>query len=742
MTAIKKLIDGSGNQYFPQTHTKAVVDDNGYSVESRMQAVQDVVNQAQMDIGAVPNDLTPTEGSTNWVTSGGVYKALNTDTVVELVNEKSLALTNDGKWRTTSGVTHYQVPITAGTTYKILANASNYTRIYWCTSAATPVSGNTIPFCSGETGMHYTAANSYNTFTAPSDANYMYVDGGTLAPQGVWEVTSIKERIANVETEVSSVQEDIFNTAYTMSGEVAVTAHENGKAIKASNGVRENISGKSYTNYTPTYEAQKIYVYAHGLYSMTYGLAFYTREADASFISGVYFANASSEWKMIDVPENAHFFRYTLITGQTSSFRYVMASDNMMNILKASVDGMITTHIMRSAVPVSEKRFKYAFGMSQMYIVGSKAYVGYAGNESTLDGDSVGYPNEGCCAEVDLFDLSVTTLHPTNGSIKYSDDTVATGTIGYSSPTKTPDNKVASLALLRQNNNNPYYCYSICEIPTFERNWVTCRLSYDVSGTSHDVDFTINNYRQMLTDVGYASSYVASTKDCVDNINLHYDSVGGKYYAVICGAQSSSQTTMPIVLMESSDMATWTPRACVGNGDASEIEAIYKDGIAYVVYRTIGHGMKYVIYDVTNSQTLNSGSFSVDPNLLSKPDVFTFRSGVFMAVNVDPSVFGEILGYNSYGLDARSEIAIYEIVNNAPVFFRRVCNPTGINYFSFCETPPMYATSSSTTPMRAQGAIYMGFSEDRRHLYRRQIAQMSFVDATPLFANYLKASIQ
>lgn len=76
MTAIKKLIDGDGNQYFPQTHTKAVVDDNGYSVESRMQAVQDVVNQAQMQIGTVPNDLAPTEDSTNWVTSGGVFNAI------------------------------------------------------------------------------------------------------------------------------------------------------------------------------------------------------------------------------------------------------------------------------------------------------------------------------------------------------------------------------------------------------------------------------------------------------------------------------------------------------------------------------------------------------------------------------------------------------------------------------------------------------------------------------------------
>lgn len=75
--SIKQLKDSkNGNPFFPKTHTKCVIDDNGYTVESRMQAVQDEVNQAQMQIGAVPNDLAPTEDSTNWVTSGGVYNAL------------------------------------------------------------------------------------------------------------------------------------------------------------------------------------------------------------------------------------------------------------------------------------------------------------------------------------------------------------------------------------------------------------------------------------------------------------------------------------------------------------------------------------------------------------------------------------------------------------------------------------------------------------------------------------------
>ena len=76
MTQIKKVKTSEGVQFYPQTHTKAVIDDNGYTVESRMQAMQDVVNQAQMQIGSVPNDLAPTEDSTNWVTSGGVYNAI------------------------------------------------------------------------------------------------------------------------------------------------------------------------------------------------------------------------------------------------------------------------------------------------------------------------------------------------------------------------------------------------------------------------------------------------------------------------------------------------------------------------------------------------------------------------------------------------------------------------------------------------------------------------------------------
>ena len=76
MTAKKKITDKNGVQVYPITHTKAVIDDNGNSVEQRLQEQVDLINQKQLEVGAVPSDVTPTENSTNWVTSGGVFECV------------------------------------------------------------------------------------------------------------------------------------------------------------------------------------------------------------------------------------------------------------------------------------------------------------------------------------------------------------------------------------------------------------------------------------------------------------------------------------------------------------------------------------------------------------------------------------------------------------------------------------------------------------------------------------------
>ena len=93
MTQIKKITDKQGNDIYLRTHTKAVVDDNGYTAESRLQAMQDEINAAQLEIGAAESDLTPTEGSTNYVTSGGVYNALKK---LSLLTEDIISVAEDG----------------------------------------------------------------------------------------------------------------------------------------------------------------------------------------------------------------------------------------------------------------------------------------------------------------------------------------------------------------------------------------------------------------------------------------------------------------------------------------------------------------------------------------------------------------------------------------------------------------------------------------------------------------------
>lgn len=99
MTAKKKITDKNGVQVFPITHTRAVLDDNGNSVEERLQENLDLINQKQLEVGAVPSDVVPTDGSTNWVTSGGVFSSMKnnsvSDDLLEVVVENTAYSTDD-----------------------------------------------------------------------------------------------------------------------------------------------------------------------------------------------------------------------------------------------------------------------------------------------------------------------------------------------------------------------------------------------------------------------------------------------------------------------------------------------------------------------------------------------------------------------------------------------------------------------------------------------------------------------
>lgn len=198
----KTRVFPSGEQFFPITHTKAVIDDNGYSVESRMQAVQDEVNQAQMAIGAVPSDLAPTEGSSNWVTSGGVYNATtvgNANVEIDLSGYTAVrAYPNPNTWLVTNSSFPYYgmfIPVEANRKYRITANAS-YDSTYAFLTTNTYRQGATVSYATGCEKETVPAGASVIVESA-SNASYLWIGTYTthdVTPQKIEEYNKIAVR--------------------------------------------------------------------------------------------------------------------------------------------------------------------------------------------------------------------------------------------------------------------------------------------------------------------------------------------------------------------------------------------------------------------------------------------------------------------------------------------------------------------------------------------------------------------
>lgn len=186
MTAIKKLIDGSGNQYFPQTHTKAVIDDYGNSVEGVLDMQTQLINQAQMEAGTVPSDNYPTEGSTNWVTSGGVFSEThvgNENVEIDLTEYTAVrAYPNPNTWVCTNNTYPYNgkfIPVTALQRYKIVAQNSTFTEYAFLTSN-TYSQGATVQYATGSIKTTLLSGQSV-VVTAPINATYLWVSDYTDA---------------------------------------------------------------------------------------------------------------------------------------------------------------------------------------------------------------------------------------------------------------------------------------------------------------------------------------------------------------------------------------------------------------------------------------------------------------------------------------------------------------------------------------------------------------------------------
>lgn len=351
MTAIKKLIDGSGNQYFPQTHTKAVVDDNGYSVESKMQAVQDVVNQAQMGIGAVPSDLTPTEGSTNWVTSGGVYNAIQVvqsdvseleeelygSVHIEWITGKYIA-TNQGVGATCPmaettlpEMDYAKIKASVGETYHLIGVGGNTPRLW------AMVDLNTSKIISAAAGYTSTLDTPEDvTLTITQDCWLIVnVYNGQMNPpyQNNANIPYSLNRTAYGQSRIDLLEENDKTINVSWSG---------GGAIDSSIGVVIGVSDKKYSDYIDISDYDYLYISNIIINSISQsGLAFY--DSGKTYISGepctFSFENGVDIKKYI-VPNRAQYVRLTFWNTDTyGTFKIygAKATDNNYELPNISV---------------------------------------------------------------------------------------------------------------------------------------------------------------------------------------------------------------------------------------------------------------------------------------------------------------------------------------------------------------------------------------------------------------------
>jgi len=333
MTQIKKVKTSEGVQFYPQTHTKAVIDDNGYTAESRLQAMQDEINQKQLEVGAVPSDLTPTKDSSNWVTSNGVYlHEPLMKTIVQIDSSKmesfSFFVNSGGKWE--SGGGSIVIPCTEGDEFRLtLTSSSNGNWQTWLNSSYTsPSSGANVPFVSGYSRIW--TSPSEVVLTAPKGACYLLL--GTLTGDrktGKWvgdatvvtkisDVVNTKttsEYVQNVKTEI---EKDIEKSKYHMTEFSDVWSTTNASIISyEKDGEDAVITVTSKTalqrcgfSIADVKVGEKIYVD----FSSNIGIPFGVGETlsstwvwlnDQSYKSSFYFTKTSSTQKYIYIAANS-----------------------------------------------------------------------------------------------------------------------------------------------------------------------------------------------------------------------------------------------------------------------------------------------------------------------------------------------------------------------------------------------------------------------------------------------------
>ena len=160
-------------------------------IEEQFATQTALINQKQMEIGAVPSDLTPTAGSAHWVTSGGIFYFTNpikvdlygggVDTPINLsgYSPTNGYIGGTGAWTSSNSVKCLMIPVAVGAQYfNITANSS--TNSSYAFLKSTTISGTSVDYATGYSNRIRVEANeSATNVSIPSDANFLYLYYGT-----------------------------------------------------------------------------------------------------------------------------------------------------------------------------------------------------------------------------------------------------------------------------------------------------------------------------------------------------------------------------------------------------------------------------------------------------------------------------------------------------------------------------------------------------------------------------------
>lgn len=548
------------------------------------------------------------------------------------------------------------------------------------------------------------------------------------------------------------------------------------------------------------------------------------RDVTGSGIStiGVYLRGG---YGSVTIPDNDDIHYIYISSGYGQS--YIIDKDSLTDTILRTGNKYkesLAASILAEGKCISPAEYLYAFGAYNWYY-DNKIWTMYSANLA-LDADDTTVQSDAVITEYSLYD-GTTENHIMNiaSAIDQNGDAVTPFTHCYNGlGFLTLDNKVGYWTLFGNASNKNYnFGYNIdIDIDSLENTITRARLTYNDT----TVEFTINNYRQMLYALGLTSSYKESGQIYQDNTCIVVDRDNNCYYVVLCSAQGSTGANIafPLVLLKSYDLKLWEYIGALDNGtafSAYEMQAVIKNEKLYLVYRhqPAPEGFGCVIADMSDLSTIFKREWNVGC-VLSRPCCFDVNGEVYITFNTNPCVFAIMDEVNQDRWARRSQQSVFKFVDDIPVFQFNIANPVGFNYPWFCKvtyepyydctnegsdtaltaTIPHYAlniaafgkgvqirmihkhtagactlnisntgaktlyynnaavsssntwddgevldvfynkstgrymaTPADTTPRYGTESLYVSWSEDRRYLYRRQLANISIANITPVF---------